>query len=155
MLNRTTKLHSFVESAVTAVGCELVVCELSMPGKRSLLRVLIDKEGGVTADDCAKASRQIASVLDVEDPITGAYDLEVSSPGLDRPLYTKEHYQRFTGQSIKIRLRMPQENQRQFTGVLSAVVDDKIALETKEGPRLFALSEIEKANCVPDLRVKS
>lgn len=150
MAHKATELNSLVASAVGAVGYELVGCDLVRAGRHSVLRVFIDKEGGVTADDCAIASRQIGAVLDVEDPIAGAYDLEVSSPGLDRPLYTIEHYQRFVGRTIKIRLRMMEANQRQFSGVLSEVVDDKISVLTKEGPKLFALSDIEKANLVPE-----
>lgn len=144
-------MQSILASAVEAAGYELVGSELHRKGRYSVLRVYIDKEGGVTADDCAKASRQIGAVLDVENPITSAYSLEVSSPGLDRPLYTREQYQRFVGQVIKLRLRVPQNAQRQFSGILLEVVGDEINLHTEQGVKLFALSDIEKANLVPNI----
>jgi len=145
-------LESLVASAVEAVGYELAGCELLRQGRHTLLRVYVDQEKGVTADDCAKASRQIASVLDVEDPIAGAYTLEVSSPGLDRPLYTKKDYQRFVGRVIKLRLRVPQDNQRQFSGVLKEVKEEEqIVLETEQGLKEFSLTQIDKANLVPEL----
>ncbi len=144
-------MQSILASAVEAAGYELVGSELHRQGRYSVLRVYIDKEGGVTADDCAKASRQIGAVLDVENPITSAYSLEVSSPGLDRPLYTREQYQRFVGQVIKLRLRVPQNAQRQFSGILLEVVGDEINLHTEQGVKLFALSDIEKANLVPNI----
>lgn len=153
MVKPVAALESLLASALAAVDYELVGSELLRNGRHSLLRVYIDREGGVTADDCAKASRQIASVLDVEDPITGSYILEVSSPGLDRPLYTKEHYQRFLGSMIKLRLQVPQANQRQFSGVIAEVKDDDIiVLQTAEGLKEFSLTQIDKANLVPDLK---
>jgi len=151
-LNMTGQsLQSLVASAVEAEGYELVLAQLSRQGRHGLLQVYIDKEGGVTADDCAKASRQIAAVLEVENPIAGDYRLEVSSPGLDRPLYKKEDYQRFIGREIKLRLRAPEENQRNFSGVLVSLDQDQITLETKLGQKILTLSSIEKANLIPDL----
>lgn len=155
MAQAAQQLQSIIASALEAVGYELVGCEHLRQGGHSLLRVYIDQPSGVTADDCAKASRQIGSVLDVEDVIPGSYVLEVSSPGLDRPLYTKEHYQRFIGRTIKLRLRVPEENQRQFSGVLAELNGDKITLQTTAGPREFGLSKIEKANVVPEIFAKT
>lgn len=155
MAQAAQQLQSIIASALEAVGYELVGYEHLRQGGDSLLRVYIDQPSGVTADDCAKASRQIGSVLDVENAIAGSYVLEVSSPGLDRPLYTKEHYQRFIGRTIKLRLRVPTENQRQFSGVLAELQGDKITLQTTVGPKEFGLSEIEKANLVPEIFAKT
>ena len=146
-------LESMIRSALEAVGYELVGCELSRQARHSLLRVYVDQAAGITADDCAKASRQIASVLDVEDPIQGEYILEVSSPGLDRPLYTQQDYQRFVGRTIKLRLRVPVENQRNFVGTLSELnAEGRVILETEQGPKELIFTNIDKANLVPELK---
>ncbi len=153
MARPAAALESLLRSALEAVGYELVGSEFSRQAKHSHLRVYIGQEAGITADDCAKASRQIASVFDVEDPIEGFYTLEVSSPGLDRPLYSKEDYRRFLGQMIKLRLRVPCENQRNFSGILLELSDeDKVSLQTEQGPKDFVFTNIEKANLVPNLK---
>ncbi|NAW67473.1 ribosome maturation factor RimP, partial [Photobacterium halotolerans] len=91
------QLTELLEAPVTALGYELVGLEFIRAGEHSTLRVFIDHENGITVDDCADVSRQISAVMDVEDPITVAYNLEVSSPGLDRPLFRAAHYEQFIG----------------------------------------------------------
>ena len=108
-----------------------------------------------TIDAITKISRQISAVLDVEDPISGRYDLEVSSPGLDRPLYQLAHYQRFVDEKIKLRLRVPKgdDNRRNYTGHLQSVQDGKIVLTLDDESQVtFDFDEIEKGNLVPEFK---
>lgn len=146
----TATIQAIIEPAVAILGYELVGCELIRQGRRSLLRVFLDSPNGITIDDCERASRQIAAVMDVEDPITGEYDLEVSSPGMERPLFTLEHYQRFIGSKARIKLQIPQNGRRNYLGVITGVEAENIIVEG-DGQRWelpFAL--IEKANLEPD-----
>lgn len=146
------RLHDLIEPAVKALDFELVDVRYIQSGGHNLVQVFIDGERGVTADDCAKVSRQIGAVFEVEDPIHARYDLQVSSPGLDRPLVTLEHYQRFIGRDIKVRLRIPRGEQRNFSGTLTAVLDDGITLRcAEEGEINFLLNDIERANLIPEL----
>lgn len=148
-----SELRRIIEPAIAAIGFELVGCETQRQRNKMTVRVYIDSENGVTLDDCARVSRQISSVLEVEDPLMGPYDLEVSSPGLDRPLFTLSHFQRFVGRKITLRLRAPIDNQRNFKGVITAVEGEEIFLKTDEKLELkIDFEEIEKANLVPDLR---
>ncbi len=140
------RLSELIEPAVKALGLEYVGCELMRSGTRALLRVYIDAEGGVGVDECGQASRQIGAILDVEDAVAGGYDLEVSSPGIERPLFTCAHYQRYIGHSVKLRLRVAQAGRRNFTGRLTAVEGDKISLCVDEKDYDFILKEIEKTN---------
>ena len=104
---RSEILQEILEAAVTTLGFELVGVDYIAQGHRSVVRVYIDSEVGVTVDDCARVSRQVSAILDVEEPIRSEYTLEVSSPGIERPLFTLAHYQRFIGRAVDIRLRFP------------------------------------------------
>ena len=142
-------LKQIIEPAVLALDLEFVGYEFK-PGKPSLLRIYIDKEGGVTIDEIAKASRQVASALEVEDAIKSAYNLEVSSPGSDRPLFNLEDYEKFVGKTINLRLRMPHLGQRKFKGVLESVKGDDITISTEQGESfVFTFDLIEKARLYP------
>lgn len=143
-------LDQMLSSAVSILGYEYWGCELFRQGRYSLLRVYIEKENGVTLEDCEQASRQISAVLDVEDPIPGGYTLEVSSPGMDRPLFTNEQYQRFIGQKVKLRLRTPINNRRNYQGELQAVSNETITVMGDGETWVLPLAEIEKANLVPE-----
>jgi ribosome maturation factor RimP len=143
------ELTQMLEPALITLGYELVGCELFHQGRHSLLRVYIDSPQGITIDDCERASRQISVLLDVEDPMVGAYNLEVSSPGSERPLFTEAHYQRFIGSRVHIRLRRPQEGRRNFAGILQKVESGKVTVEVDEVGFVFAILEIEKANLEP------
>lgn len=146
------KLARLVASAVEALGLELVGVEYLAQGAHSMLRVYIDSEQGITLDDCSRVSHQISGVLEVEDPIRGKYNLEVSSPGLDRPLFTLAHFERFVGQGVKLRLRQPVNGQRKFKGVIEAVEDEQIQIALDDSQALeLEIDEIEKANLIPDL----
>jgi ribosome maturation factor RimP len=140
---------SLVEKVVAGLGYELVDFETS-PRAR-LLRVFIDVVGesgrGVTVDDCATVSNQLTRVFEVENV---DYDrLEVSSPGLDRPLKKEADYLRFVGREVQVRLTMPVGNQRNFVGVLQGLAEGVVTLATVKGEMRFPLEEIEKARLVP------
>ncbi len=149
MLKVSEKVKALIEPVVTAMGYELVGVEY-ITQRRPTLRVYIDVPGGIQVSDCQRVSEQIGALLDVEDPIPGAYDLEVSSPGLDRPLFTPAHFERFAGHRVRIRMRVPIGGRRRFTGTLLGIQGDVVRL--REGGEEFALplADIEKANVVPE-----
>ncbi|HEX7045699.1 MAG TPA: ribosome maturation factor RimP [Burkholderiales bacterium] len=142
-------LRGRLESGVQALGFELVDVELTGGRQHQTLRVYIDGPRGVTVDDCADVSRQLSAILDVEDPFPGSYTLEVSSPGLDRPLVTPADFRRFQGAMIKVRMLQPVGGRRNFTGRLVDATEDAAVVEV-DGER-FRLSyqAIERARLVP------
>lgn len=147
----TDRLTTLIASAVQALGYELVGVEHQSQGKHTVVRVFIDSEHGITLEDCEQASHQISGVLEVEDPIRGQYNLEVSSPGLDRPLFTPEHYARFLGEKVKLRLRQPIEGRRKLAGRIEQVEEGVIRITDDAGETYkLTVDEIEKANLVPD-----
>ncbi|TCP92032.1 ribosome maturation factor RimP [Cricetibacter osteomyelitidis] len=143
------KLQDLLIASVEDMDCELVGIECQRTGRYLTVRLFIDKEGGVTVDDCADVSRQVSAVLDVEDPIADKYNLEVSSPGLDRPLFTLAHYERFIGQDVSVHLRIPMGDRRKWQGKLDAVNGDMITLIVDGQPQTFVFGNIQKANIVP------
>ncbi len=142
-------LTEMLAPAVEALGFEMVGIEFVRAGKHSTLRVYIDHENGIEVDDCADASHQVSAILDVEDPINTEYNLEVSSPGMDRPLFTEAHYQRFVGEVISVRLSVPMDNRRNFKGTLTTVENGQINVNVDGESFLLAVSNIEKGNLVP------
>ena len=155
-----------IASRVAAThGVELVEAELHGGGKARLLRVVIDKPEGVTHEDCANVSRELSTVLDVEDAVPGGpYTLEVSSPGLDRRLLKPEDYQRFIGSLVKLMTREPVNGNRHFEGRLESFMDGRIVLETGIGRKKpkpghaqpgqkveIDVANIDKANLVPEI----
>lgn len=146
------ELENLIAPAVIALGYELWGCELVSAGKhRKLLRVYIDRPQGVNVDDCAKISRQISAVLDVEEPITGAYLLEVSSPGLERPLFTLAQCQRYVGAKIRVRLRVALNEQKNFTGILQSVDGERLVLRLDQQSDLeLAWRDVDKAHLVAE-----
>jgi len=140
-------LNALLEQAVTQIGYELVDLELSNRGK--LLRLFIDKPGGVNIDDCALVSEQVSHLLAVEHDID--YDrLEVSSPGLDRVLKKDADFVRFAGSKVLLKLRVPVEGRKNFTGILRGIEDGQVQLETEAGVQGFALGNIDKARLSPE-----
>jgi len=138
-------LVRIVDQAVTGLGYELV--DLEMSPKARLLRVLIDIERGINVDDCATVSNHLVRVFEVEGV---DYDrLEISSPGLDRPLKKAADFERFAGQDVQIRIRLPIGNQRNFAGQLIGLQDGKVLLRTEKGEQALVFDEIEKARLVP------
>ena len=136
-----------LDTTVTGLGYELVAWERS--GKGALLRIFVDKPGGVEIDDCARVSQHVSRVLEVEGV---SYDrLEVSSPGLDRVLRKDADFARFAGARARLKLRLALGGQRNFTGILRAVNDGKLELEVDGQSLAFDLSNIEKARLVPNI----
>lgn len=142
-------LLRIVEPVVQSLGCELWGLEYHPGRRRGVLRIYIDKPGGVTLDDCERVSRQVSSVLDVEDPIPNEYNLEVSSPGMDRPLYTLAQFAEFAGERVKVRLREAFEGRRQFSGLLTGIEGDEVKVVVEDEEYLLPIESIEKANVVP------
>ena len=140
-----------LEPSISALGFELVAVELVGSGDDRILRVYIDHPDGITVDDCADVSRQVSAVLDVEDPIPGAYVLEVSSPGLDRPLVKAADFERFRGSLVKLRTREAVLGRKNFTGMLSEASGDNVVVEVDGEPYEIEFANIEKARLVPDL----
>lgn len=144
--NRLTEMLS---PAVEATGFELVGIEFIRAGKHSTLRIYIDHEDGIDVDACAEVSHQVSAVLDVEDPISTEYNLEVSSPGLDRPLFNAKQYQDQKGQIVSLQLVMPSDGRRNFKGEIVSVEGNMVTLSVDGKEYTIALSNVKKANIVP------
>lgn len=144
------KLTEMLRPAVEETGKELLGLEFIGAGKHSVLRLFIDHENGITVDDCAEVSRQVSALLDVEDPISTEYNLEVSSPGMDRPLFTKEHYQAVMGETIQAKTAMPIDGRRKFKGVLEAIENDTLLVVVDGQTFMLPITNIDKANLVPN-----
>ncbi|MCG6199862.1 ribosome maturation factor RimP [Psychromonas antarctica] len=149
MASLEERLTAMFKVNVEDLGYELVGIEYIRAGKHSTLRVYIDHENGILVDDCAAVSREISALMDVEDPITNEYTLEVSSPGLERPLFSAEQYAAFIGSEVKVQLRMPIQNRRRWKGIISSVAGEIICVNVDGTEERFALSNIQKANIVP------
>lgn len=143
------QLAEMVAPIADALGYELWGLELLSQGRSSVVRIYIDGADGINVDDCAKMSRQVSSVFDVEDPIAGEYTLEVSSPGLDRPLYTLDQFKQYVGEQVKVRLRTAYEGRRKFAGTLTAVEDDDVVVAIDDNEYLLPFELIDKANVLP------
>lgn len=144
------QLIGLLEPAIEALGYELSDVELSLGHGRGLVRLFIDSEQGITLEDCERVSHQVSGVLDVEDPIAGDYNLEVSSPGADRKLVKPEHFDRFAGSVIKVRLRRLVDGRRRIKGQLLGRKDDEIQVRLNGKDLSIAIEEIEVARLVPD-----
>ena len=142
-------LKALLQPVVEALGCELWGLQLESGGKRKLLRIYIDREEGIGVEDCERVSRQSGAVLDAEDAISGEYVLEVSSPGMDRPLYELGQYERYIGEDVSLRLRFAYDGRRNFKGRLVGVDGDEIVLVVADTEYLFPVEGIDKANVVP------
>jgi len=146
------KLRRTLAAVVEAMGYELVGVEFHPRRDSSLLRIYIDGKDGVTLDDCRRVSHQIGGVLDVEDPIAGRYTLEISSPGLDRPLFEPRDFVRFAGSEVRIQLRELLDGRRKLIGRLLGMRDDDVMIVDGEGREWrVPLERIEKARLVPEL----
>ncbi|MFT3791551.1 MAG: ribosome maturation factor RimP [Rudaea sp.] len=152
---RNEELTNLVSPAIADMGLECLGVEYSPSHGNSLVRVYIDRAGPdrerspVTVDDCELVSRQVSALFDVNDPIVGRYTLEVSSPGLDRPLYTPEQFARFVGQEAKIELSLPLDGRRRFQGPILGVEGETITVEQDGEPVRIAHGNIHKAKLVP------
>jgi len=141
------RVEQIIAPTLDAMGYELVRVLLSGGRQHSRLQVMAERadQQGMTVDDCADISRAVAALLDVEDPISGSYDLEVSSPGIDRPLTRERDFVRFAGQEAKIELRQAVDGQRRYRGLLKGVEDGCAVLEAEEGRIALPLAEIDRA----------
>lgn len=149
MSNSITLISDLIRPTVSALGVELWGVEHIVQGRFSVLRVYIDKGGdGITIEDCEKVSRQISGIFDVEDPIAGEYTLEVSSPGMDRPLFELAQFARYVGSVVAVRLRAPLEGRRKFKGVIQKVEADAVCLLVDEKEYVLPAATIDKANLV-------
>ncbi len=148
MKNSVALVKELIEPTVLALGLELWGIELTQQGKYSLLRIYIESDQGILIEDCEKVSRQLSAILDVEDPIAGEYTLEVSSPGLDRPLFTAQQFEQFKGNEVNLRLRTPLEGRRKFKGSIVKVDGDTISLLVDGTEYDLVQENIEKANLV-------
>lgn len=144
------RLEQMLEPVLNSLGYELVLLEYSPSPKNAMLRLYIDAPAGITLEDCERASKEVSGALDVEDPIRSAYRLEVSSPGLDRPLVKPAHFERFLNHQARVQLLAPKDGRRRFVGFIRGVDATQIKLETAEGMFELALSDIERARLVPD-----
>jgi|SRR5947209_4636104 ribosome maturation factor RimP len=158
------KVQAVVERVAASMGLELVEVELRGGGKARMLRIFIDKPAGVTHEDCAKLSREVSTILDVEDAVPGgSYVLEVSSPGLDRKLFRAADFERFQGSRVKLTTHMPVNGNRHFEGRLEHFESGKLTLDLAEARKKFRpqpgtgqkleieLANVEKANLVPEI----
>ncbi|MCY0966973.1 ribosome maturation factor RimP [Parathalassolituus penaei] len=146
---RDSRLIEMLAPVVESMDFVFWGLELLMQGKQTVLRVYIDHANGITVDNCADVSRQLSAVLDVEDPIAQDYTLEVSSPGMDRPLFRLEQYVQSVGQIIELRLRLPFDGRRRFKGLLKGVEQEDIVLLVDDHEYLLPVDLIEKAQIVP------
>ncbi|MBI3552922.1 MAG: ribosome maturation factor RimP [Elusimicrobia bacterium] len=143
------EIEKLVEPLVGQESAELVHLTFAKEGPKWVLRVFLDKEGGISLDDCAYFSDRIGSLLDTTDAMNRSYVLEVSSPGLDRIIKKEKDFARFSGKTVRLRLKVPEAGQRNFKGVLRGYRDGKVLVECeglggKEPPREFAHSLIEE-----------
>jgi ribosome maturation factor RimP len=151
MASASDSLVEMVRGAVESIGFELVGVEYQSQGRGgSLLRVYIDHAKGIGVEDCTAVSHQISGVLDVEDPIKENYNLEVSSPGLDRPLFFAKDFERFAGSKVHIRLRVKLLDRRRFEGVLNGMQDDDVLVVVDGEEFALPLDLIDKARLVPE-----
>jgi ribosome maturation factor RimP len=144
-------LNALLAPLIADLGLELVGIEFSPGRGGSLLRVYVDApQRPVTIDDCERASREISAALDVNDPVAGRYTLEVSSPGLDRPLFTPAHFERFVGEAVKINVNLPLDGRRRFHGTIKSVDGDRITIDQDGEPVAIVHANIAKARLAPD-----
>lgn len=155
------KLHELIQPVVESLGCELWGLEYLTQGRQATLRIYIEKpvnenaenpeeqDIGVGLHDCEKVSRQVSSVLDVEDPIASHYTLEVSSPGMDRPLFTLVQFERSVGEKVAIKLSRKFEERKNFTGVIAGIEGDEVIVRIDDEEYLLPIDMIDKANIIP------
>ena len=143
------ELAKLLAPTVERLGYELADLEARLGGKGGMIRVFIDKPEGIDLEDCEKVSLAVSAILDVEDPVPGNYNLEVSSPGLDRKLIKVEHFQRFEGETVKVQMRFPIEGRRRFRGTLVSSDDENIVVEVDGESHSLPLKTIDTARLVP------
>ena len=149
MASKEQQLTDLLKPVIEALGFEFWGLEYLSQGKDSVLSVYIDSEKGIMVDDCATVSRQVSGIMDVEDPINGEYNLEVSSPGMDRPIFTVEQFNRYVGEFVDVKLRYAFEGRRKFKGKLVAIEDgEDIVVHVDTHEYILPIDAIDKANLI-------
>jgi ribosome maturation factor RimP len=148
-------LMRLLEPPIEALGFDVVDIEFAQAGRGGVLRIFIDAQAkgsslGITVDDCANVSHAVSQVLETQDPIKGHYTLEVSSPGFDRILRTRAHFERFIGERIFAELKLPIDGRRRYVGVLKSIADDTIVMEVDGKAHSLPLERIQKARLRPE-----
>jgi ribosome maturation factor RimP len=141
-----TGLSKLIEPVVQELGCELWGIEKLQQGRQVVLKIYIESADGITVDDCARISRQVSAILDVEDPIPGEYMLEVSSPGVERRLFKPEHFDVCKGEKVQITLRQAFDGRRKFKGGLCGLEDEEVVIRVDDAQEIvLPISSIERA----------
>ncbi len=149
MASKGQQIEDLLTPTVEALGFELWGVEYLSQGRHTLLRIYIESPDGITVDDCAAVSEQVSAVLDVEDPITGEYTLEVSSPGMDRLLFKLEQYPAYVGEVVDLRLRTAFEGRRKYKGILKGIEGEDVVLHVDDHEYLLPHDAIDKARVQP------
>ena len=144
------QVADMIDPVIDSMGYELLGIEYGDQGRGQLLRVYIDSDEGINLDDCAAVSHRVSALLDVADIVAGHYDLEVSSPGLDRPLFSEAHFERYLSHKVKIVMAIPQLGRKRFTGVLKNISDGIVEVEVDNEIYDLPFAEIASARLVPD-----
>ncbi|HAU06329.1 MAG TPA: ribosome maturation factor RimP [Gammaproteobacteria bacterium] len=141
------QIEQLVIRPIESLGYELVGVEY-IRGKDVILRIYIDCEQGITVEDCERVSHQVSGILEVEDPISSAYSLEVSSPGFDRPLFKLVDFQRFSGEQAKIIMKLPIDGRRNFTGTIQGVEQEQVLIDVDGERYVLPYAKLAKARLV-------
>ena len=149
MYRQNQTLVALLQPVISAMGYEMWGVEQLPDGRGSLLRVYIDHESGIRMEDCERVSKQLVGVLDVENPISGSYRLEISSPGLDRPLFTLDQFSRFKGENAHVHLRQKFKQRRHIKGEINHIAEDAVTIISNGDEFTISASLIEKANLLP------
>jgi len=142
------QIEQLVEAPIESLGYMLVGIEYIKNGHETVLRIYIDSEQGISIEDCERVSHQVSGILEVEDPISSAYSLEVSSPGFDRPLFKPRDFERFTGAEAKISMKLPIQGRRNFKGVLHGFSEGNILVEVDGEVYELPLTKLSKARLI-------
>ena len=140
------ELIQLLSPTISEMGYELWGCEYLSQGKHSLLRIYIDKLDGIGIEDCQEVSKQVSALLDVEDPIPGNYSLEISSPGIPRPLFSSEQYQRYAGQEVQLKTFKPVNGKRKLSGIIFSASESAVVLKINDEHQELLFSNIVKAS---------
>ena len=141
-----TGLNKLIEPLVEELGCELWGIEKLQQGRQVVLKIYIESAEGINVDDCARVSRQVSAILDVEDPIPGEYMLEVSSPGVERRLFKPEHFNVCKGEKVQITLRQAFDGRRKFKGLLCGLEDEEVVIRVDDAQEIvLPMDSIERA----------
>jgi len=147
---KVDKLSDMLRPAAEALGYEFLGVEYIGQGKHTVLRLYIDHENGINVDDCAAVSHQASGILEVEDPISSQYTLEVSSPGMDRPLFTMAHFEKYVGSEVQMRCHVGVNGRRKFKGKLISAADERLVVEVDNEQYELDFLDVDKANVVPE-----